>query len=180
MPAPSLEGLTPEAVADLAALAKGLSDNPKTRSQFLGLLKQADPNIAIPEIDIPNRVAAGVKPYVDKIAALEAKQLEREVADRISAQRQSLMSDKGLSKADVDAVEKLMVEKGITSHETAADFLLAQRQAAAPTPSTGGFSQPSMPKPDIKSMGVGGNLNSWARNKATETITEFMKNRRAA
>jgi hypothetical protein len=59
--------MTPEAIADLAALAKGLSENPQTRGQFLGMMKRADPNLSIPEIDIPNRLSAAVKPHLDKI-----------------------------------------------------------------------------------------------------------------
>jgi hypothetical protein len=174
----SLEGLTPEAIADLAALSKSLSDNPKTRGHFLNLLKHADPSMSIPEVDIPARVAAASQPYREKLAAMEAKQMERDVMDNIRERRQNLMDSKGLSKADVAEVEKLMVERGISNHETAADFLLSQRQAATPTPSTGGFSQPSMPKPDLKGMGV--NLNAWARNTATSAVADIIKNRKSA
>lgn len=168
----SLEGLSQEAIADLAALAKGLSDNPKTRGKFLGLMKEADPSLSIPEVDIPARVQERVQPHLDRLAKLERDANEREIRETIRERRAALLK-KGLSEADIPEVEKLMVEKGISSHETAADFLLAQRQSAPPTPST--FSQPSIPKPDLKAMG--GNINAWARNEATNAIADLIKGR---
>lgn len=169
----SLEGMTPEAIADLAALAKGLSENPKTRGSFLNLMKAADPNLSIPEVDIPANIGAAVKPHLERIAKLEKEGLEREVRDRITARRAALVRDKGVSEDDIPAIEKLMVEKGIQNHETAAEFFLQQKQAAQPTPST--FSQPAIPKPDMKAMG--GNIGAWARNEATSAIADIIKNR---
>jgi len=169
----SLEGMTPEAIADLAALAKGLSENPKTRQNFLGLMKAADPNLSIPEIDIPSRIAGATKPYIDKLEAMEKAQAERDMRDRINERRQSLVKNKGISESEISEVEKLMVEKGIQSHETAADFYLSQKSAAQPTPST--FSQPSIPRPDLKKMGL--NINQWSRNEATSAIADIIKNR---
>jgi hypothetical protein len=172
----SLEGMSPEAIADLALLAKGLSDNPKTRGQFLGLMKSADPSMSIPEIDIPNNIGAAVKPHLERINKLETEAREREIRDTITARRAKISKDKGLSESEVTEVEKMMVEKGISNHETAAEFYLSQKQSAAPTPSS--FSQPAMPKPDLKGMGV--NINQWARGEATNAIAELIKGRRAA
>jgi hypothetical protein len=169
----SLEGMTPEAIADLAALAKGLSENPKTRGQFLGMMKQADPNLSIPEVDIPARIGASVKPYVDKIAKLEREGQERAMRDMVNERRSKLVKNKGISESEIAEVEKLMVEKGIQNHDTAADFYLSQKQAAAPTPSS--FSQPSIPRPDLKTMGL--NINQWSRNEATNAIADIIKNR---
>lgn len=171
----SLEGMTPEAIADLAALAKGLSENPKTRGQFLGLMKAADPNVSIPEIDIPARLSAAVRPHLQKIEQLEARERERDIKEEIEARRKALSDSRGLSKTEVAEVEKLMMEKGISNHDTAAEYYLNQKQVAAPTPSS--FSQPSIPKPDLKGMGL--NLNQWARSEATTAISEILKSRRA-
>ena len=48
----SLENLSIEAQAELAALAKSLAEDPKTRKQFLQLTKQVRPDVPIPEIEI--------------------------------------------------------------------------------------------------------------------------------
>ena len=48
----SLENLSVEAQAELAALAKTLAEDPKTRKQFLQLTKQVRPDVPIPEIEI--------------------------------------------------------------------------------------------------------------------------------
>jgi hypothetical protein len=169
----SLEGMTPEAIADLAALAKGLSENPKTRGQFLGMMKQADPNLAIPEIDIPNRLSAAVKPHLEKIEKLEREGQERAMRDMVNERRSNLIKNKGVSEKDIPEIEKLMVEKGIQNHDTAAEFYLSQKNSAAPTPSA--FSQPSIPRPDLKKMGL--NINQWSRNEATNAIADIIKNR---
>lgn len=174
MPNPvSLEGMTPEQIADLAALAKGLSDDPKTRPYFLNMMKARNPDLSIPEVDIPLQIDAAISPKLKKLEELEKKDQEREMRDMIRERRQKLMTTKGLKEEQVAEVEKLMVEKGISNHETAADFYLSQQNAATPTPSS--FSHPSMPKPDLKAMG--GNINAWARNEATSALSDIIKNR---
>ena len=172
----SLEGMSPEAIADLAMLAKGLSDNPKTRGSFLNLMKAADPNLSIPEVDIPARINAGVQPHLDRLQKLENNANERAIRDTIRERRAEIVKTKGVKEEDIPAIEKLMVDKGIQSHETAAEFFIAQQKSAAPTPSS--FSQPAIPRPDMKSMG--GNINAWARGQATEAIADLIKGRRAA
>ena len=169
----SLEGMSAEAIADLAALAKGLSENPKTRPGMLRLMKDADPSLSIPEVDIPANIGAAVKPHLDRIAKLEREGNERAIRDQITERRASLIKNKGLTEADIPEVEKLMIEKGISNHDTAADFLLSQRNSAQPTPSS--FSQPAIPRPDMKAMG--GNIGAWARNEATTAIADIIKNR---
>jgi hypothetical protein len=173
MPAVSLEGMSQEAIAEIAGLAKSLSDNPKTRGEFLTLLKKADPNVSIPEVDIPARLHAGLQPTLDRLTKMEQEANERSIRDTIKDRRELLVTSKGINREDIPAIEKLMVEKGISSHETAAEFFMAQRNSAPPTPSD--FSQPAVPRPDMKAMG--GNIGVWARNEATSAISDIIKNR---
>ena len=168
----NLEGMSPEAIADLAMLAKGWSDNPKTRGQFLGLMKQADPTLSIPELDIPANIGGALKPHLDRLAKMENELAERGIRDTINARRAAL-TGKGISEKDIPEIEKIMVEKGIQSHDTAAEFFLAQRNSAPPTPSS--FSQPTIPKPDMKAMG--GNVGAWARSEATSAISDIIRAR---
>ena len=53
-----IEGMSVEQVQALAELAQGLSSDPKTRQGFLHLTKMKNPDVAIPEIDIPNSMRA--------------------------------------------------------------------------------------------------------------------------
>lgn len=170
----SLEGMSPDAIAGLAMLAKGLSSNPHTRNQFLQLTKAANPNMSIPEVDLPFQINNAISEERGKREALEARLRERDIRDSVISRRQEIQKSKGLSDADIADVEKLMLEKGITNHETAADFMLSQRQSAKPTPFTG-YSSHSMPAVDTKSFG--GNINQWARNEAANAISDIRSGR---
>ena len=163
----SLEGMSQEAISGLAMIAKGLSDNPATRNDFLKLTKTANPHLAIPEVDLPLQINNSISAEREKIAALEKELLKDRVERDVERRRESLMENKGLNKADIAEVEKLMVEKNIASHETAADFYNMQRQSAKPTPFSGHGSH-QMPK--IEAKDFGGNIAQWARNEAAQTI----------
>lgn len=170
----SLEGMSPEAIAGLAMLAKGLSDNPGTRNDFLKMTKKMNPNLSIPEVDIPAVMYSTIEAESKKREALEQKIAEQEARENVRARRESLMESKGLTKSDMEEVEKLMVDKQIPSHETAAEFLLAQRQSARPTPFSGARPQ-QVPKIDAKDFG--GNIAQWSRNEASNMIADIRAGR---
>ena len=163
----SLEGMSSESIAGLAMIAKGLSENPGTRNDFLKLTKAANPNLSIPEVDLPMQINHSMNAERAKIESLEREILKDRVERDVERRRSSLMESKGLSKDDVAEVEKLMIEKNIPSHETAADFYNMQRQTAKPTPYSG-FGSQQAPKIDTKDFG--GNIKQWARNEAAQTI----------
>ena len=172
----SLEGMSPEAIAELAVLSKSLSDNPKTRKAFLGLMKAADPTMNIPEVDIPNQVGAALQEGLKRLEKVENRMSQREIEGEIMKRRNAIVSSGLVSEAEVPEVEKLMLEKGISTHETAAQFFASQKKSAAPTPGT--FGQPLIPKPDMKAMG--GNITQWARSEAGSAIADLIKARRSA
>lgn len=166
----SLEGMTPDQIADLATLAKAQLDNPATRQHFLRNSKVVNPEVSIPEVDIPfqmNGMFAQGKKLIDEQAAEIARmRLERDIDKR----RDNLMKKHDLSERDVEEVEKLMLEKQIASHETAAEFYKSQQQSARPTPSM--FSPNTMPKIDLKASGMQ-NMKQWSQNEAAKVIDEF-------
>jgi len=170
----SLEGMTPEAIAGLALLAKGLTSNPGTRERFLKMAKEAHPNMSIPEVDIPFRIDNAIADERGKREALENKIRENEVREEVRRKRDALKASKKLTDEDVVEVEKLMLEKGINNHETATEYMLAQRQSAKPTPFNG-FGSQQVPKPDTKDFG--GNIAQWARNEAAQTINDIRTGR---
>ena len=171
----SLEGLSQEAIVGLAQIAKGLSDNPDTRTSFLGLVKKADPGQSIPELDIANQITSAVSEERAKREVLEAKIMERDARENVMNRREAIKKSKGLSDEDVAEVEKIMVEKGISNHDTAAEFMVAQRQSAKPTPFQAGYGSHQAPKVDTKPYG--GNMTQWSRNEAAETISDIRSGR---
>jgi hypothetical protein len=62
---------------------------------------------------------------------------ERDARDKLNENRQALFK-KGLAKddGDIEQIEKVMLEKNIPSHETAAEYWKWMQQSAAPTPGT--------------------------------------------
>lgn len=131
---PSLEDLTPDARDELALLARQLAENPDTRDSFLRLTKKVKPNLTIDAIDIKDQVDARFAEYEARNQALEGKLREKEALEELEKRRQSLVKKgKAKSEEDVAEIEKVMLEKGITNHETAADYYEFMRSAAVPT-----------------------------------------------
>jgi DNA-binding protein H-NS len=176
---PSLEDLTPEARDELALLARELSENPATREHFLRLTKQARPNLTIDTIDIKDQVSQVVQQAEDRVNALENKLREKEALEDLRSRRDALVR-KGKAKSDEDIaeIEKLMLEKGITSHETAADYFTYMKQAAKPTPV-------KQFNPNVMDETARGTLQKFwknpaaaARDEASNALMELRKNPR--
>jgi hypothetical protein len=171
----SLENLSLEAQAELAALAKSLAEDPKTRKQFLQLTKQVRPDVPIPEIEIEERTNAVLETANKRVESLEAKLRAKDAKEELERRRNNLRT-KQLAESDEDIadIEKLMIEKGIANHETAAEYHSWMKQAAAPTPSQ--FPSPVMSRfntQDYMKNPVGA-----ARDAAHAALAEFRKNPR--
>ena len=171
----SLENLSLEAQAELAALAKSLAEDPKTRRQFLQLTKQVRPDVPIPEIEIEERTNAVLETANKRVESLEAKLRAKDAKEELERRRNNLRT-KQLAESDEDIadIEKLMIEKGIANHETAAEYHSWMKQAAAPTPSQ--FPSPVMSRfntQDYMKNPVGA-----ARDAAHAALAEFRKNPR--
>lgn len=173
----SLEGLSSEQVAELAKLSQSLANNPKTRLNFLRLTKELDPSAPIPEVDLIHATSRAFGERDKKIESLEQKLLEKETKERISERRQGLREN-GFTADDVSAIEKLMVERQIPSHDTAADFYKLQKQAAIPTPSTSRTYQGSQLADMVKEFGK--NPVNASREAAHKAIDDIIKSRAKA
>lgn len=171
----SLENLSFEAQAELAALAKSLAEDPKTRKQFLQLTKQVRPDVPIPEIEIEERTNAVLDTANKRVESLEAKLRAKDAKEELERRRNNLRTKQlADSDADIADIEKLMIEKGIANHETAAEYHSWMKQAAAPTPSQ--FPSPVMSRfntQDYMKNPVGA-----ARDAAHAALAEFRKNPR--
>jgi hypothetical protein len=176
---PSLEDLTPEARDELAQLARELADNPDTREAFLRLTKKARPSLTIDAIDLKDEVAARLEQSNERVNLLEGKLREREALDTLERRRRDLIkTGKVKSEDEIAEVEKVMLEKGITNHEAAADYWNYMRQAATPTPQTS-YNRNVLDDSARSSLSkFWKNPASAARDEAAKALTELRKNPR--
>ncbi len=168
----SLENYSPEAIEELAALSKRLSEDPKTRKSFLRLAKEVNPDLPVPELEMEEVVNQRVSASEQRVADLEKQLRAREVRDELNRRRNKL-KESGYVQSDDDIleIEKLMTEKGIANHETAADYWRHMKQSAVPTP---GYPTPVMSRMDVK--GYMKNPVAAARENAAAALAELRKN----
>ena len=168
----SLENYSPEAIQELAALSKRLAEDPATRKDYLRLAKIVMPELPVPEIEMEDVVNKRASAAEQRVQQLEAKLRQREVREELN-KRRNVLKEKGYAQSDeeIQEIEKLMTEKGIANHETAADYWRYMRQSAVPTP---GYPQPVMSRMDIK--GFMKNPVGAARENAAAALAELRKN----
>jgi chromosome segregation ATPase len=131
----SLENVSSDARDELAALAQQLAEHPETRKEFLRMTKKVKPDLPIPELEIEEYTTKAVSASQKRVEDLEAKLRERDAREELEKRRQNLIK-KGLAQEeDIEAVEKIMLERGIQNHETAAEYHTWMKRAAEPTPS---------------------------------------------
>jgi len=171
----SLENLSLEARDELAALAQTLAENPDTRKDFLRMTKRVKPDLPIPELDIEDYTHRAVSRSEDRVQALEAKLREKEAVEELQKRRQSLMK-KGLiaNESEVGDVEKIMLERGITNHETAAEYHQWMKQAAVPTST--GYNPSAVKQFDLNKYWK--NPAAAARNEAMNALNDLRKPQR--
>lgn len=171
----SLENVSYEARDELAALAQQLADNPATRKDFLRMTKKVKPDLPIPELDMEDYTYNAVNKSEQRVQALEAKLRERDAVEELQKRRQSLMK-KGLisSEDEVKDVEKIMLERGITNHETAAEFHQWMKQAAVPTSS--GYNPSAVKQFDLNKYWK--NPVNAARDEAANALRDLRKPQR--
>lgn len=161
---------------EMAALTRDLSNNKETRNEFLRLTKKVRPDLTVPEVEIEDRISTIESKSTEKIRELENKLREKDSLDELNRRRRSLLDKKKVEKIDdVTEVEKIMLEKGITNHETAADYWSYMRQAATPTPT--GYNANVMDKTARETLSkYWKNPQVAARDEASKALQEIRKN----
>ena len=160
---------------ELALLMKQLSENPETRKEALRLTKKLRPDLPMPELEIEDYTEKAVSKANQRVEELERKLQEKEAHENLDKRRNSLM-EKGLidSKSDIEEIEKIMLEKGITNHESAAEYWQWMKQAAVPTPS--GYNPSPVAKFDLGKYYK--NPTMAARDEAAKALSDLRKNSR--
>ena len=171
----SLEDISLEQRDELALLMKELAENPATRKEALRLTKKVRPNLPIPELELEDYTEKKVTQAEDRVAQLEAKLKEKESLEELQKRRDRLIK-KGLAQSDedIEQIEKIMLEKKISDHETAAEYFDWMKQAAAPTPT--GYSPSPLKGFDLNAYWK--NPVQGARNEAAKALQELRKNTR--
>ena len=169
----SLEDLSLEQRDELAMLARQLADNPATRKQFLRMTKQVKPEMSIPELDMEDFTNTKVSAAEERVMGLEAKLREREAREELEKRRARL----NRPTQEVEQIEKLMLDKGMTNHETAAEYFDWMRQAAEPTPNSAmGYTPSALSKFDLSKYWK--NPQMGARDEAAQALKDLRKNTR--
>jgi len=169
----SLEDMSLEQRDELAMLAKQLADNPSTRKEFLRMTKQVKPELSIPELDIEDYTNRKVTAAEERVMGLEAKLRERDAREELEKRRAKL----NRSTQEVEQIEKLMLEKGMTNHETAAEYFDWMKQAAEPTPNSAmGYTPSALSKFDLSKYWK--NPQMGARDEAAQALKDLRKNTR--
>ena len=168
----SLEDLSLEARDELAMLAKKLADNPKTRESFLRLTKQINPDLPMPELEMKDMTNSALEQMRKENETIRAQLMERDAQSALEKRRNTLLK-KGLIKSedDIAEVEKVMLEKKIPDHETAAEYWNWMKQAAEPTPT--GYQPNTMSKWDLSKYMK--NPIGAARDEAFKALNELRK-----
>ena len=171
----SLEDLSMEARDELALLARQLAENPATRKDFLRLTKKQNPSMVMPELEIEDSTNSALEKAEARVQAMEAREQQRLATEELNKRRQNLIK-KGLvnDESEIDEVEKVMLDKGITKHEAAAEYWQWMKQAAAPTPM--GYNPNAINKFDLSKYWK--NPQAGARDEAAKALNELRKNPR--
>jgi len=168
----SLENISLEARDELAALSQMLAENPETRKDFLRMTKKVKPDLPIPELDMEDYTRKAVDKSEQRVQQLEAKLRERDAVEELQKRRQGLMK-KGLiqSESEIEEVEKIMLDKKIHDHETAAQYHAWMKQAAIPTSS--GYNPSPVKQFDLNRYWK--NPAGAARNEAMNALNDLRR-----
>lgn len=124
-----------------SSAAKQLLDkfasNPKLRPKLLGLIKELNPDAAIPELDAATPLREELDALRKEVTGtvgelkelLETGTRKREVEDTINSERRKLRKS-GWDDEGIQKIESLMQERGLTDYEAAA--ALVEKQMPKP------------------------------------------------
>ena len=177
----SLEDLSPDARDELALIARQLAENPATRNDFLRMTKKVKPDITIDTIDLEDRFSAQLQQRDEQVNELRAKLMEKEALETLKERRQSLLEKGKVStKDDIEKVEKIMLEKGINNHETAAEYWAWMNKSQEPTSSQNIYSPNDMNQQARDTLSkFWSNSKVAAREEAAKALDEIRRNPKA-
>lgn len=154
----------------LLNLSKTALGSNATRMKTLRVFKEAKPDEVLPELDADNALTARVAPLEAENKKLR-EDIDKRASEALLKEKRDAIKARGL---DVAAVEKIMMEKGITNHESAAEFLVLNSRPATPVASRSWDRSAKVPTNE----GLKINPNAWAREEAAKVLDEFQAAKR--
>ena len=150
----------------LLNLSRAALGNQKTRLKTLRAIKEASPDTMLPEIESEDRIEAATSSLREENKKLR-EDLDKRANEQLLKERRGIVKARGF---DYLAVEKTMMEKGITSHESAMEFMEANSRVAAPAASPRSWDKSAkVPQED----GLKKDPAGWARETAAKVLDEF-------
>jgi hypothetical protein len=174
-----LEGVSPDEAMQSGLVLSRLLKNPKTRAQALGLIKQNDPNLNVPEVDIPASFEAHLKPIQEQLTALAKENGELKLSNARKGILEDLVTD-GLAAniAEAKLIEKFAVDEKIADYKSAAKFYKMSQQQAEPTADFTIMGGPLDMPENFKDIAK--DPKRWAQNAGLAALNDYRKNHKAA
>jgi hypothetical protein len=134
------------------------------------MTKKVKPDLPIPELEMQDYTEKKMSDMENRLLVSENKLREKDAREELNRRRQSLIT-KGLARddADVEQIEKIMLSKNISNHETAAEYFDWMKQAAEPTPS--GYNPSAISKFDLSKYWK--NPQMGARDEAAQALKDI-------
>jgi hypothetical protein len=172
-PAPMPKPEPPEEVVALGQLMTLLGQNPKYRPRILEMLRDVNPDMPIPELDVARsvteRVEAHAKTQDERNTKLETRLGELET----SLRRDRWATEHGLDEEELVAVETFAKEKKVGDPESALDYY-RKVQLGQPR-QTGG--QTTMTAESRRELYK--NPRAWALREGEKVLAELRRKRGA-
>lgn len=174
-----LEGVSPDEAMQSGIVLSRLLKNPATRSKALGLIKENDPNLNVPEIDIPHSFAAHLKPIQEQLDALAKENGEL----KLSTARKGILEDliqegHAANMTEAKAIEKFAVDEKIADYKSAAKFFHMSQKQAEPTADFTIMGGPMEMPTNFKDIAK--NPKTWAQKEGLAALNDFRKTNKAA
>ena len=172
----AIDGLSKEAIEDLAELSMKLAANAETRRPFLKSVNKIEPNRRFPSVEVED-LREEMK--AEREREKEERKVEEErraTEQRLAAQRDSLKGPgRGYSDEQIKEIEEVMTKYGLSDYEAGADLWQARRPAEVPQDRTGTWEFPTIGEAaDFVADPV-----KASRNEAFKVINELRRNGRA-
>lgn len=174
-----MDGLSTDEAIESGLVLSRLLRNPSTRAKALAVIKEGNPGMNVPEVDIPNSFETHLKPIKEQLDALTKENGELRLSNARKGILEDLVAD-GLAQnmAEAKVIEKFAVDEKIADYKSAAKFFRMSQKQAEPTPDFTIMGGPLEMPADFKEIAK--NPKHWADKAAVAAMADFRKSNKAA
>lgn len=106
--------------------------SPDYREIYLREYKKKNPNAIVPELEVRDEIKKAKETTNEEIKKLREEIAKTEFDRKLEAKRQRALAIIGGDEKDLEKLEKMMVEDGISDYEKAAKYFNYERKMAEP------------------------------------------------